>query len=64
MTFVIGRIMGQRSQGEGVFVDVLRITEQSFNEISAANVVNQVAEELAAKRIVAHVLNDGAAIGV
>jgi hypothetical protein len=35
-----------------------------LNEVTAANVVHQIAEFHAAKGIVAQVLDDGAAIGV
>ncbi len=51
-------------EGKGVLVDVLGIAQQGLNEISAADVVRQVAEELAAVRIVAQVLDDGAAVGI
>ena len=60
----IRRIMRQRSQSERVLVGVLALRQQLAHEITAANVVHQVAEFHAAKRIVAEVLDHGAAISV
>src|SRR4029077_5239130 len=37
---------------------------QGLNEITAADVVRQVAEELVAVRVVAHVLDDGASVSI
>ena len=60
----VGGIVRQRAQGKGVLVGILTLREQLANEIAAANVVHQIAEFDAAKRIVAKILNDGAAIGI
>ncbi len=56
--------MRQRAQREGIFVQVLGFAQEILNEVSAANVMGQIAEERVPKRIVTHVLNDGAAIGI
>ena len=64
MSAVIGGIMRQSSQSEGQLIQVLRIGDQFGNEIPAPDIMHQVAEELAAKRIVAHVLNQAAAISI
>src|SRR5947209_10986902 len=57
-------IMRQRAQGEGQFIDVMRVAQQLGNKVSAANVVNEITEELVAKRIVAHVLDEASAISI
>ena len=60
----IGSIVGKRAQSEGVFVGVLALLEQFDDEITATDVVHQIAEFHAAKRIVAEVLDHGATVGV
>src|SRR4029077_2466118 len=60
----IRSIMRQRAQCESVFVRILALRQQLSNEVTTANVVHQIAEFHAAKRVVAQVLDDGAAIGV
>ena len=64
MTGDIRCVVRQCAQREGVLVDVLAFKQQLSNEISAANVMHQVAEFLTAKWVVAEILNDGAAIGI
>src|SRR5260370_39384471 len=61
---VIGGVMRQRTQCKGVFIQILRVPNQRNHEVAASSVVKQVAEELASKRIVSHVLQDGAAVSV
>ena len=56
--------MRQRSQREGVLIDVGRFVQQRGDKFSATNVVHQVAEILAAAGIVAHILNQAAAVSV
>ena len=63
MALRIGRVVGQRSQREGQFVQRLRFANQVQDEISGTHVMHQVAEELAAKRVVAHVLDDASPVG-
>ena len=60
----IGSIVCQRAQGECVFVSILALPQQLLDEVATSDVVNQITEFHAAKRIVTEVLNDGAAIGV
>src|SRR5208283_3135493 len=60
----VGNIVRKRAQGESVFVGILTLQEHLSDEIAAANVVQQVAEFHAAERIVAEVLDDGAAVGI
>jgi len=60
----IRSIVRKRAQGKGVLVCILTLQQQLLNEVTAANVVHQIAEFHAAKGIVAQVLDDGAAIGV
>ena len=56
--------MGERSKGESILVQGLRLSDQVDDEIAAANVVRQVAEERAAERVVARVLDDRAGVCV
>src|SRR5207253_5104026 len=56
MASVVGRVMRERSQGESIFVDVGRFTQKGAHEISAAHVMQQVAEVFLAEWIVTHVL--------
>ena len=56
--------MCQRTKSKGVLVCILTLQQQFLNEVTAASVVHQIAKFQTAKRIVAKILNDGAAIGV
>src|ERR1700744_4120660 len=52
---------------KGVVVKIVRflsIVEQGKDKVTTPCVMDKVAEELAAKRIVAHVLDDGATVGL
>src|ERR1019366_5225619 len=60
----IRRIVRQCSQRECVLVDILAFEQQLANEVSAADVVHQVAKFRAAEWVVAEILDDGASIGV
>src|SRR6202158_2569680 len=60
----IRSIVRERTQGEGVLVRILALQYQLSNEVTAADVVHQIAEFHAAKGIVSEVLDDGASIGV
>src|SRR5579862_2018464 len=60
----IANVVRQGADGEGVFVDVLSVAEQVGDEISGADVVGEVAEELFAEGVIAHVLDRRAAVGV
>ena len=61
---IVRSVMGEGAECESVFREILRIVQQSLDEIAAADVMREIAEERAAVGIVAHVLNDGAPIGV
>ena len=63
MAIVVGGVVRQRAEREGVVVDVLGVVQQSTDEISAADIVGEVTEKMTPVRVVAHVLDDGAAIG-
>jgi hypothetical protein len=56
--------MTKRSEGEGVFICILTLQQQFANEVSAANVMHEVAEFGAAERVVAQILYDGASVGI
>src|SRR6185436_4894534 len=49
--------MCEGSQRECVLIDVGRIAQQRFHEIAGADIVQKVAKELFAKRVVTHVLH-------
>src|SRR6185369_1993641 len=61
---VIGNVVRERTQSERVFIEILRFSEQRFDEVAASYVVHEVGEELASERVITHVLNNRAAIGV
>src|SRR5258708_3150526 len=56
-------IVRQGAESKGVLVLVLALFEHRQHEVAASDVVNQVAELHASKRIVAEVLDDGATVG-
>ena len=64
MPVVVRGIVPKRTEGEGVLVDVLRLVDQRFHEITRADVVEKVAEEVAAEWVVAKVLDHASAVRV
>jgi hypothetical protein len=50
---VVGSVVGQSAQGKSIFVERCGIAEKLLNEIAGANVMDQIAEQMAAERIVA-----------
>src|SRR5262245_45769061 len=64
MSLRIRRVVGQCAQGESILIAVARFADQVENKVAAAHIVHQSAEELAPKRIEAHVLNNAPAISV
>src|ERR1051326_1892751 len=64
MPLTVSRVMSHGAKSKRVFIAVFRFLEKVENEIAASNVVHQVAEELAAERVVAHVLNDASTVGI
>src|SRR5580700_11384842 len=64
MAVIVGGVVGQRADRECEFVQVLCIAKQSLHKISASHVVRQVAEKMAAVWVIAHVLDDRAAVGI
>ena len=64
MAVIVARVVRQRSQRKCILVDVLRLSNQVQNEVAAADVMRQIAVELAAERIIAQILNDASAVGV
>ena len=61
---VVGRAVGQRAQGKGVLVAVAGLAQQVAHKIAGPHVVREVGEEGGAQRVVAHVLQNGPAVGV
>src|SRR6266853_1488292 len=62
--FVIRGVVRKRAEGERVLNDVFGVPQQRKDEIAAADVMREVAEEGAAIWVVAHILNDRAAVSV
>ena len=60
----VGGVVGQSAQREGILVEVLRFANHVEHKIAAAHIVHQIAEEFAAERIIPHVLDDAAGVGV
>ena len=60
----VGRVVRQSAVGERQVIQTLRLLEKRRHEVSAAHVMDEIAEKLAAERIVAHVLYDAAAVSV
>src|SRR5579872_2118062 len=64
MALDIRGVVGEGAEREGVLVEVFLFAEEIHDEIAAADVVDQVAEEMAAEWVVAHVLEYAAGIGI
>ena len=60
----VSRIVRERSQREGVLVDIPAFEQEFVDEVTAADVVRQIAELPVSERVVATILNDRAAIGI
>ena len=60
----IRRIVRQCAQREGVLVGILAFEQQLTHEISAANVMHQVAKIFTAEWVITQILDDGASVGV
>ena len=56
--------MRQPAKGERELVYVLRVVDQLHDKVAAADVMEQVAEKFVAGWIVAHILNQAAAVGI
>ena len=56
--------MRQSTQGERIFIQISGLFDERDDKIAASDVVCQIAEKLAAKRVVAQVLNNRAAIDI
>ena len=57
-------VVGESTQRKCISVQIVGLGDKRENEIAAPNVVREITKELAAERILAHVLNNGASIGV
>jgi len=64
VTVYIRPIMRNCAQSKSVFVQVKGLIEQRLEKIRASDIMNQIAEEPAAERIVSEVLNDAATVSV
>jgi hypothetical protein len=60
----VGGVMRQSTQRKGVLIQVFGLFDERDDEIAASDIVRQIAEELAPKRVIAHVLDDSAAINI
>src|SRR5712692_2063483 len=63
MAVAICRVVRQSAERECVFIEILGIADQRLDEVAAANVVHQIAEEMTAVGIIAQILYDRAAKG-
>lgn len=61
---IVRRIVGKSAQREGVLVDILAFVQPLANEVSAPDVMHQVAKFRAAEGVVTEILDDGASIGI
>src|SRR5439155_8522304 len=64
MAGVVGGVVRQSSQCESVLVHILRFPDHRNHMIAAADVMDQVAKELAVERIIAHVLENRSSVSV
>src|SRR5437588_12948691 len=64
MSFVVRGVVRQCAERKRIFGQVLRIAQQRLDEIAAEHVMREIAEEWAAVRVVAHVLNNCAPVGI
>src|SRR5712691_9256041 len=64
MAVHIRAIVRYRAERECVFLKVSRLIQQGLQKIGAPHVMQQIAEEVAAKWIVAQVLNNAPAVSV
>src|ERR1700720_3169109 len=64
MAVDIRDVVCESADCKGVFVGILALEQQFANEISAANVVHQVAEFRAAEWVVSEILDDGTPISI
>ena len=62
MTHIVGRVVSESAESEGVFVQVAGCMHEVDDEIAAAHVMRQIAEVFIAKRVVAHVLHQAATV--
>ena len=64
MAVIVGGVVSEGAESESIFIEGGGIAEKRFDKIAGAHVVDEIAEKMAAERIVAEILNDRAAIGV
>jgi len=64
VSYRIGNVMRERTDGEGKLVRVARIAKQVEHKVAGANVVGEVRKRLVAERIIADVLNRAASVGI
>src|ERR1700733_3692539 len=61
---IVGAVMRERTERECIFIQILGVPQECFDEIGASNVMYQVAEKMAAMRIISEILNDCPTVGV
>lgn len=64
MTDGVADVMGESTDGEGEFVRVMGVSDETADEISGANIVCQIAQERVAEGIIAEVLNGATPVSV
>ena len=64
MSRQVVRVVRQRAKRERVFVHIRRLAHERLDEVSRPDVVQQVAEEMTAERVVAEILNHRTAVRI
>ena len=60
----VGRIVGERAEGERVLVHIARIANHCLDEIAGPDIVQEIGKEVTAERVVPKILNDRATIRI
>src|SRR5258706_11779760 len=64
MALAVGSLVSESAERKGVPIQFGGIFQQGDYKIAASYIVGQIAEEKTAMRVIAHVLNNAAAVGI
>ena len=64
MPGVIRRVVCQCPNRESIFIHVLGLAKKGHDEVAAADIMRQVAEEPASKRVIPHILDNAASVSI
>ena len=62
MSHIVGRVVSESAESEGVFIQVTGFVNEVDDEIPAAHIVREIAEVFVAEGVVAHVLHQAAPV--